>query len=161
MFTVAALREIHTRTHESAKKYLAHLASLPTDELHREHDGFGGASIARMLHHVFGAEFYWVGVLRAEMRVDENEAEWESLDALEAFRARVFADTEDYFDGVSDDDLNKPTPVTTWGDKQEELLPALIVIRTQTHAFQHFGQIAPLCRMAGHPVPSGLDFPVR
>ena len=51
--------------------------------------------------------------------------------------------------------------MTTWGDRKMRLAPARVIVRTQTHVFQHQGQIAAMCRILGRPIPSGLDFPVK
>jgi len=49
----------------------------------------------------------------------------------------------------------------TWGDRDVDLMPAHVVLRTQTHAFQHQGQIAAMARLLGRPILPGLDFPIR
>ena len=42
----------------------------------------------------------------------------------------------------------------------EPLAPAHVILRTQTHVFHHMGQLAAMCRLLGHPIPQGMDFPL-
>jgi uncharacterized damage-inducible protein DinB len=160
MYTPAALIDLHTRVHQSLRGLMEHCSGFSAEELSRELDGFGQSSIRMQLHHVIGAEQYWVGVLRGEMLVDENPADYESLSALESFRERIVAVTADYLADASDAELNTRRPMITWGGKEKELLPAHIILRTQTHIFQHMGQVTAMCRLLGRPVPPGLDFPL-
>ena len=161
MHTTAGLLDLHERTHRALGLLLDHCSGLEHEDLAREIDGFGYPSILLQLQHVIGAERYWVGVLRGEMLVDEDPADAASIDALRAFRSRVAADTIAYLEAASDGEINTPRTMTTWGDREVDLVPAHVVLRTQTHVFQHKGQIAAMCRLVGHPVPDGLDFPLR
>lgn len=160
MHTVAGLRDIHERTHRSLRKLLDHCAGFSDEELRRKLEGFGYETILLQLHHMIGAEQYWIGVCRGEMLVDENEADFASIDALRAFRERVASATSEYLADASDEGLNTPREMTTWGDKVVELAPAYPVLRTQTHVFQHQGQVAAMARLLGRPIPAGLDFPI-
>lgn len=160
MHTAAGLTDLHARTHRSLRKLLDHCGGFSDEELSRELDGFGYASIRLQLHHMVGAEQYWVGVLRGLMLTDEDEADRASVDALRAFRERVAGTTTAYLQATSGDELNTPRVMTTWGDKEVELTPANVLLRTQTHVFQHQGQVAAMCRLLGRPIPSGLDFPL-
>lgn len=160
MYTAAALIDLHERTHRSLGKLLDHCAAFSQDETGRELEGFGYPTLLLQLHHMIGAEQYWVGVLRGLMLTDEDEADYASIDALRAFRERVAAITEDYLRAASNDELNTAATKTTWGDKQVELVPAHVLLRTQTHIFQHQGQVAAMCRLLGRPIPPGLDFPL-
>jgi len=56
--------------------------------------------------------------------------------------------------------LNTRRKMATWGGKELELVPAHVILRTQTHIFQHQGQVAAMCRLLGRPIPTGLDFPL-
>ena len=161
MYTVAALRDVHTRCHQSLDGFLTHAASIESDALARELEGFGYPTILQQFHHVVGAEQYWLGVVRGEMLVDEDEADFASVEAVRAFADRTRATTRAWFDATNDDDVNRVRAMTTWGDKQVELAPAHVVLRTQTHLFQHLGQVAAMCRVVGKPIPAGLDFPIR
>ena len=160
VYTAAALTDLHERTHQSLGQLLDHCAGFSDAELGRKLEGFGYPTILLQLHHAIGAEQYWVGVLRGLMLVDEDEADHASIDALRAFRERVAGTTSEYLRGTSAADLNTPATVTTWGDKQADIVPAHALIRTQTHVFQHQGQIAAMCRLLGRPIPPGLDFPL-
>ncbi len=160
MHTATGLIDLHERTHGSLAKLIDHCAGFSTEEASRELEGFGYPTLRLQLHHVIGAEQYWVGVLCGLMLTDEDEADHASIDALRAFDERVTATTIAYLGGMSDEELNTPRTVTTWGDKQVELVPALALLRTQTHIFHHQGQVAAMCRLLGRPIPPGLDFPL-
>jgi len=160
MYTRAGLADLHERTHRSLGKLLDHCADFSDGDLRREIEGFGYPSIAEQLQHMIGAERYWVGVLRDRMLTDEDEADRASVEALRAFRKRVTDETAAYLDAASDAELNTRREMTTWGDKQVDLVPAHVLLRTQTHVFQHQGQVAAMCRLLGRPIPPGLDFPL-
>lgn len=161
MYTAAALLDVHARTHQSLQRLLDHCAELAPEDLDRELEGFGEGTILMQLQHAIGAERYWIGVLRGEMLVDEDEADRASIDALRAFRERVARDTVAWLEAASEEELDTAREMTTWGDQRVALAPARVVMRTQTHVFQHQGKVAAMCRLLGHPVPPGLDFPVR
>jgi uncharacterized damage-inducible protein DinB len=160
MFTVAALLDIHTRTHHSLHKLLDHCAGFSADELAREIAGFGYPTIRLQLHHVIGAEEYWVGVLRGLMLTDERPEDFASIEALRVYRERVAAKTAAWLRDASDSELNTRRRMITWGGHERELVPAHIILRTQTHIFQHQGQVAAMCRLLGRSIPPGLDFPL-
>jgi len=160
MYTRAGLADLHERTHRSLGKLLDHCDGLTAEELNRKLEGFGYPSAAEQLQHVIGAERYWVGVLRGLMLTDEDAADRASVEALRAFHERVTNETAAYLDAASDAELNTRREMTTWGDKQVELVPARVLLRTQTHVFQHQGQVAAMCRLLGRPIPPGLDFPL-
>jgi uncharacterized damage-inducible protein DinB len=160
MHTADGLIDLHERTHRSLRGFLDHCDVFSAEELSRELEGFGYKSLRLQLHHVIGAEQYWVGVLRGLMLVDEIEADHASTDALRAFRERVAGVTTSYLRSTSDVELNTRRTMTTWGDEEVELVPAHVLLRTQTHVFQHQGQVAAMSRLLGHPIPAGLDFPL-
>jgi len=160
MYTIAACLDLHERTHRSLLKLLEHCAGFSDDELARELEGFGYPSIRHQLHHVIGAEQYWVGVLRGLMLVAEDPADMASIEALRALRERVAGATVEYLKGAGDAELNTKREVVTYGDRKVELVPAHVILRTQTHIFQHQGQVAAMARLLGRPIPPGLDFPL-
>ena len=158
MFTAAALRDVHTRTHEGLVKLIDHCAGFNNEALDTELEGFGYRSLRLQLHHAIGCEQYWVGVLRGQMLVDESEEDRESIDAIRTFRSRVAAVTAGYLASATESELNTARRMVTWGDPNRSLVPARVILRTQTHIFQHQGQVAAMCRLLGRPIPSGLDF---
>ena len=83
-----------------------------------------------------------------------------AIDVLESFRRSVYEATRTYLRETPDAELNTPRKLTTWGGHEKMLAPAHIILRTQTHLFQHMGQITAMCRLLGNPIPPGLDFPV-
>jgi uncharacterized damage-inducible protein DinB len=160
VYTSAALLDLHTRTHQSLLKLMDHCSGFTHEELSRELEGFGYPTILRQFDHVIGGEEYWIrvpGGLPLDLDRDENPS---SLAALQADRERVAGVTAEYLNGASEEELNTRRKMTTWGGHERELMPALIVLRTQTHIFDHKGQIAAMCRQLGRPIPQGLDFPL-
>ena len=160
MYDRTALLDVHERTHRSFARLLEHLRGLAADDLARPLEGFGYATILRQLHHMVGAEQYWIGVLQGRMLTDELEADRVSLEAVEAFRTRTVEVTRAYLDGASPEELNTARALRTWNDRVVTLVPARVLLRTQTHVFQHLGQVTAMSRLLGHPVPPGIDFPL-
>ena len=160
MFSAQALIDVHQRTHRSLIQLIDHCSQLKIGDFDRVLEGFGYGSIRLQLHHIIGCERYWIGVLCGEMLVDEREEDHESVAALRRFREQVFSTTAEYLKTASESELNTPRSVTTWGAGERSLTPALVFLRTQTHAYQHQGQVAAMCRLVGHPIPAGLDFPL-
>ncbi|MCB9932934.1 MAG: DinB family protein [Planctomycetes bacterium] len=154
------MTDVHQRTHRSLVKLLEHSAGFSSELLAQELEGFGYPSIRLQLHHVMGAEQYWVGVLRGLMLVDELEEDYASIDALRAFRQRVAGVTAEYLRGASEAELNTSRKVIAWGPREIAVVPAQVILRTQTHIFQHQGQVAAMARLLGRPIPPGLDFPL-
>ncbi len=160
MYTSEAMLDLHTRVHQSFAKLLEHCAGFSEEELSRELDGFGYPTMRVQLHHMIGAEEYWVGVVRGLMLTEDREEDMGSMEAIRAYRERVAGITAEYLRGASSDELNTRRKMTTWGGHERELMPALVVLRTQTHIFDHKGQVAAMCRQLGRPIPQGLDFPL-
>jgi len=160
MYTQQALLDIHERCHSSVSKYLDHCRGLSDEQLDRDLGGFGYPTVRQQLHHAIGAERYWVTVARGRMDASEDEADAASIDALESFRQSVGQATRAYLDEASDEELNTAQTMTTWGGHENTLVPAHVIMRTQTHLFHHLGQVAAMCRVLGHPIPSGMDFPL-
>ncbi|MGE0191538.1 MAG: DinB family protein [Planctomycetota bacterium] len=161
MHTAASLMDLQRRTHHSLKGVLDHARTAPSDVIHRTLEAIGPGTIAQKLQHVISAERYWIGVVNGEMLVDEADADAASVDALEAFRQRVAARTRSWLEGMSDEALATPTPFLQYGGREATFAPAYAVLRTQTHVFHHIGQVKVMLRAFGHPVPPGLDFPMR
>ena len=160
MYAQQALLDIHERGHRSLRQCVDHCRVLKDEELDRELDGFGYATVRRQLHHAIGAERYWITVARGCMDASEDEADAVSIDVLESFRQSVGEATREYLRETPDGELNAPRKMTTWGGHEKMLAPAHVILRTQTHLFHHMGQIAAMCRLLGHPIPPGMDFPL-
>jgi uncharacterized damage-inducible protein DinB len=158
MHHTQALRDVHDRTHGSVVALLEHCRELTDDQLHREVAGFGYPSVQRQFHHALGAERYWLGVLQGRIDVDDDEASYPTVDALLELREQVAGMTRLYLRSTSNESLNLARTVTTWRGDEITVVPAFVVLRTQTHHYHHQGQIAAMCRRLGRPVPAGLDF---
>lgn len=159
MYTCEALLDLHERAHRNLRGLLEHCRTLSTDELNRELPGFGYPTVRLQLHHTIGAQEYWLGVLHGVINVEDNDADFPTVDTLEAWRSRVFAATEAYLHGVSVEALNTARPRETWGGRVKTLVPAHVILRTQTHFYQHQGQVVAMCRLMGKQ-KGGLDFPL-
>ncbi len=160
MYTNEALLDIHERSRRSFQKLLDHCRGLTEEQLDREFDGFGYRSVRAQLHHAIGAERYWMSVVDDRMDASEDEANSATLEAIEAFHSSVSARTVERIRSWSTDELNTPRTMKMWGDREAELVPARVVMRTQTHLFHHHGQVTAMCRLLDHPVEPGMDFPL-
>lgn len=158
MHTSAALLDMHERSQRSLIALLAHCRALTAAELRRELAGFGYGSVHLQLHHLIGAQRYWIGVLEGRIDADEDEDRFATVAALETMRDQVAALTAAYLRGASDAELNTPREMATWGGRTQTLIPAQVFLRTLTHIFHHQGQVTAMCRLLGKPV-SGLDYP--
>lgn len=161
MYTVEALLDVHARTHRSLKALLQHCRGFRAEELARAFDGFGYPSIREQLDHLIGAEEYWMDVVCGRyVGGDPEEVPHADVAALEQYRAATADRTERYLRGTNDAELNAPREMRTWPGRPRTLVPAHVVLRTQTHIFQHQGQVLAICRLLGRPGPGGLDFPL-
>ena len=159
MYTKEALEDIHARAHRSLGKLMAHCRDLTPGEFDRELSGFAYPTVRLQLHHVIGAEEYWIGVLNGVVRAEENDADFPTIATLEAYREEVFAATERYLGAAAGAELNTRRTMLTWGNKERDLVPAHVFLRTQTHIYHHQGQIMAMCRLMEKPA-GGLDFPI-
>jgi len=159
MYTPEALLDLQERTHRNLAALLDHCRELDAEQLNRELPGFGYPTVRLQLHHAIGAQEYWLGVLHGVVEVEDNDADFPTIDTLEAWRARVFAATEIYLRGVTADTLNTARPHLTWGGREKTMAPAHVILRTQTHLYHHQGQVLAMCRLLGKPA-GGLDFPL-
>ncbi|MHC5114826.1 MAG: DinB family protein [Planctomycetota bacterium] len=161
MYTSDALLDVHERCHRSLQQFIEHCRTLTDDEQTRELDGFGYPSVRLQLHHIVGGEKYWVSVVENRMDASEDDADMASIDAIESFRRRVAATTRAYLEGASDDELNTARPMDTWREKGRMLVPAHVIMRTQTHIYHHLGQVSAMCRTMGRTPPPGMDYPLQ
>jgi len=159
MYTSEVLLDLHERAHRSLERLLEHCRQLDAGELNRELAGFGYPTVRLQLHHEIGAAKYWIGVLEGRIDAEEDDPDYPTVETLEAYRREVFALTEGYLRAAAAEELNKPRTMMTWGDRERELTPAHVVMRTLTHLFHHQGQIVAMCRLLGKPT-GGLDYPI-
>jgi uncharacterized damage-inducible protein DinB len=159
MYTAETLLDLHERAHRSLQKLLEHCRQLSAEELDRKLPGFGYPSVRLQLHHEVGAEEYWIKVLQGRIEVEDNEADYPTVESLEAYRQQVFSATDEYLRAASAEELNTARRMLTWGNKERLLTPAHVFMRTLTHIYHHQGQIVAMCRLLGKPA-SGMDFPI-
>ncbi len=159
MHTSAQLLDLHARSQACLAALLEHCRALSAAELHRTLEGFGYATVQLQLHHLIGAQAYWIGVLQGRVEADFDEAAYPDIDALEAWRREVAAATAAYLGGADDRELNTTRDAATWGGRTRTLVPAHVFMRTLTHVFHHQGQVAAMCRLLGRPA-AGLDYPL-
>lgn len=152
--------DIHARTHRSLLALLDHLDKLPEDAVRTAGEGFSYPTVIAQLYHVFGAERYWMQVLQGTIHTDDDEAQYDTLASLRVLEADVARATREFLASLSDADARSPRRVTQWNGVSVDITPAHVLLRTQTHAYQHQGEIATLLRQLGHPFPSRLDFPL-
>lgn len=157
--TSAALHDLHARAQGRLAELLAHCRAFSPHELNRELDGFGYPTVRLQLHHVIGAQEYWIGVLQGRVAPDFDDAAYPGIDELEAWRRRTADLTAAYLRATADDTLGTAVDLPTWGGSIRTLVPAQVVLRTITHLFHHQGQVAAMCRLLGRPV-QGLDWPL-
>ena len=160
MYTSEALLDIHDRAHQSLAKLLDHLETMDVELLDKPLDGFGYPTIREQVHHQLGAERYWVSVLLGAMNADEDLDAYPTIASLRELQASVTAQTRTWLTSASTEALSSPTLLDTWSEKQVSMVPARVLLRTQTHIFHHLGQVVAMCRLLGSPI-NGLDFPVR
>lgn len=165
MYTPQALQDMHERCHRSLRMVMEHCRSLEDGALDRELEGFGYGTIRLQLHHIIGAQGYWLSVLEDRMNADDDSAEYTDLDSLASFRAEVFQAVDAYLAATPPEVLNTPREYKVWSPTNPEgtaksLRPVDVVLRTEVHIFQHVGQITAMCRLLGRPVPPGMDYPL-
>lgn len=158
--TARALLDLHERCHQSLGKFIGHCAAWSQEEIDRELPGFGYPSVRLQIHHVIGAEEYWVGVIRGAFRAEDDAHEFPTIASLESYRQRIAASTADYLRAATVAELNTRRTMLTWTGREHAIVPAHVILRTQTHFFHHEGQIAAMARLIGRPVPPGFDFPL-
>jgi uncharacterized damage-inducible protein DinB len=159
MITPEAVLEIHERAHRSLASLLVHCRALSQAEFDREMPQFGDSTVRLQIHHVIGAEKYWLGVLEGRIDADDDAHLWPTIESLESYRAATSAATEHFLQHVTSDELNTPRSMLTWTGVRKVLHPAHILIRTITHIYHHQGQVAVMCRLLGSPC-TGLDYSI-
>jgi len=147
MYTVDALLEFHERTHRSLKMLLAHCGQLSAEELNRELTGFGYPTVQIQLHHIIGAEKYWIGVLKGRIDVGDKESDCPTVELLETYRQQVFSASAEYLRTASKDELNTPRMMMTWGNKEK-------MTDTSTRLYPSTGAYLPTSRPNCGNVPA-------
>ena len=160
MHTPEALLDLHERGHRNVAALLIHCRGLALAAIDQEMPGFGHPTIRLQLHHALGAERYWIGVLEERIDADDDAPSYPTIESLERLREQVFSATRAYLQASSQDELNTPRPMITWGDAEHVLTPAHVFARTLLHHYHHMGQVSAMCRILGSPC-QGLDFPLR
>lgn len=122
-------------------------------------DGFGYPTVRLQLHHIIGAQKYWLGVIQGRIDADDDDPLYPTIESLEEYRRQIFDLTGQYLRGASEEELNSPRTMMTWQKVERILTPAHLILRTQMHIYHHQGQILAICRQLGKPA-SGLDFPI-
>lgn len=161
MYSAATLRDMHERTHRSLARLIQHCETVTLEELDRELEGFGYATVHLQLEHMIGAQEYWLHVIRGSYREEEVDGPGHpTVAAIEEYRRQVADELEEYLEQASPEELNTAREMLTWPDKRRSLVPARVIVRTLTHIYQHQGQVLAMCRLLGRPGPAGLDFPI-
>ena len=159
MHTSEVLLDLHERAHRNFTALLAHCRELGREGIDRELTGFGYPTVRLQLHHAIGAQKYWVGVLQGRVDADEDAPDYPTIESLQAYRTGVFQATEAYLRAASAEELNTARPMMTWGNREQMLIPAHVIVRTVTHLYHHQGQITAMCRLLGRPL-HGVDYPI-
>jgi uncharacterized damage-inducible protein DinB len=160
MYTSDSLLDFQTRAHRSLTKMLDHCRQFSVEQINKEIEGFGYPTIRQQIHHIIGAQKYWIGVIKGRMDVDDDDPNYPTIESLVIYRRHVFEMTAKYLQAATTDELNTARPMTTWGGKERMLVPAQVFLRTQTHVYHHLGQVAAMCRLLDKPIPAGMDFPL-
>ena len=158
MFENRDLIDIHGRVHGNLVSLLEQCRDLEPGEFVREQPGFGYPSVHLQLHHVIGAERYWICVLQGRIDADEDAPDSPDVPAMESFRTEISAATRRYLESATVEELNIAREAATWGGRTQTLVPAHVLLRTQMHAYHHMGQVAAMRRLMGKPV-GGVDYP--
>jgi len=160
MFSKDLFIEFYERVNKSINKLLDHCQNLSEEELNREMEGFGYPTIRLQLHHMIGAEKYWVGVLLGRIDADDDSHLYTSIDSLVAFNNEVSKATIEYLNSCDEQEFTTERTMLTWGNRKKTLKPFNVLMRTQTHVYHHQGQVLAMCRLLGKP-GKGLDYPIE
>ena len=152
------LADLHERAHRGLRLLMDHCESMNAADLAAEFDGFGYPTILRQLHHIIGAERYWISVLNLRTDASEDEADHADMQAIRRFHEQTLAGTREYLGAMADDSLDRAVECLDWRGQTCHLTPSRVLLRTQTHLYHHHGQVSAMCRLAGNPVPPGFDF---
>ena len=160
MTTRDFLIEVHERVHQNLAILLDHCDTLPEGGCDKEMDGFGYKTIRLQIHHMLGAEEYWIGVIQGDFNADDDDHLYPTIGSLKDFREKVFDMGRTWLDSASEEELLTARPMMTWRGVEKVMTPAHIFMRTQTHMYHHKGQVVAMCRLLGQPC-SGTDYPIE
>ena len=151
------LLDVHERSHRSLAALIEHAAEFSVEEADREHEGFGYPSLRLQIHHVLGAERYWLSVIEGQIEADDDSGDYPTIASLEALRAGVAERARTLVLMIQTEDLQIPRPLRDWRGNEVFYTPARVFMRTQMHLFHHLGQMTAMCRLLGRPL-NGIDF---
>src|SRR5262249_26734679 len=150
MFTKEGVASLHAWTHERLDTVFEHVRVLTPEQFIQSISGFGHASVRDQLAHILAAESGWIGRLRG---LTSEELDVLDLASLVRAKREVAAATQAYLQSVSEVQLNTTLEKVSVDWVGPPRSPAFILQHICTHAFNHKGQIAAMCRMLGHPLP--------
>jgi len=172
MHTIDGLIDIHARAHRTMKGVMEHCRAVEAEKGDVALTGFAYPTLREQVHHVLGAERYWLSVLHGQIELDDDLATWPDMAALMTMREQVAEVTAKYIRGAGEAVLTTAQELNVYGGRDEQvepprvitrsvsIVPARVILRVSTHIYDHKGQISVMCRQLGHPVPAGLDFPL-
>jgi len=160
--TSSGLLEIHARAHRNLKDCLDFCQTLDVALFDRTMAEFNGTTIRLQLHHVIGAERYWIGVLHGRIDADEDEDDhlYPTMELIEEMRQETSALTEAYLTAATPEELNTARPMKTWHGDEPMLFPGHVVVRTIVHIYHHMGQVSSMIRLLGQEPPR-VDYPIK
>jgi len=160
IYSKDVLLDIHSRTHVSIRKLLKHCAELTDKQLYKKHKGFGHPTVHSQLFHILVAEYYWVKVAQGIVDVNINPKDFPAVKDYQTYHRKNIKATAEYIKKTSVTELNTPQMLKTYRSRKK-LVPAHLILRVTTHAFQHQGQILAMCRLMDHPSPPGMDITLK
>jgi uncharacterized damage-inducible protein DinB len=158
-FTAEALLDMHNRAQRTLASLLEHCRDLTPEELNRELPEYGDPTVRLQLHHVIGAQRYWIGVLQGRIDADDDNPLFPTVASLEAYREQVDALTRGYLGTAMPEELSNARPMRTWDGQERPLIPAHVIVRTLMHIYHHAGKVGAMCRLMGKPW-GGSDYPI-
>lgn len=161
MYNAEALRDVHTRAHESLRRLIVFCGNLTEEELRRPIRGFGIPTVLDQLEHTIGAEVYWQTVVTRGYTEEAMRPNLPDVPAIEEYRRQTASVTRLYLDRASETELNSRRQMISDPGKSRVLRPADVIMRVVTHIFNHQGQVLAMCRAIGKPNEThDLDYPV-
>ncbi|MCC7479886.1 hypothetical protein IT575_15710 [bacterium] len=162
MYTQQSMLDIHARAQRNLHALIGFCATLPAEALTTRLPGFGFPTIMIQLEHIIGSEWYWQLVLTSGYNEEVTHPELPNLGAVEAFRQRIAAGTQEYLLGAGEDELNTLREMVSDPGETRMLRPADVILRMVTHIYNHQGQVLAMARTLGHANNDewDLDYPL-